>query len=179
MSAHPVPGYVYTAPTSAAVGGTLVNGLVEDRIEWEDGRGVRAFGSGLEADAWSMVPVQGEKPPALILPVRDVAAATLQLLFSHLSTGTTMHSHGGQGVPPFGDLPGVALVVRPKDTSQLYLYGPRWKMHPDCVKRLTWHRNVARFDGSLLVLCPQRSLDGSKKAFMFDSVSNINTYYGL
>lgn len=179
MAAHPTPGKVFYNPTSAAVAGTQIYGIADDRVEFDDGAGVQAFGTGLEADAWAIQRAPGERPAALYIPVRDVSSTTMQLLFSLLSTGSTMHSHGGNGVAVHGDPPSVALVVRPKDTTQNYLYGPRWKMHPLCERRLTWHRGVFRYADSLLVLAPLRSLDGTKKAFMEDTVANINTYYGL
>lgn len=179
MTAGPIPGKLYIDPTDATTGGTQVVGIAEDAMVFDDGRGVQHFGSGLESDAWTSIQGPAETPPKLVIPLRDISATTLQLLFSMLSTGTGIDSHGGNSVGIHGNLPSVALVIRPKDTTQDYFYGPRWKLHQDSVKRITWSRNVAHFDGSELALCPQRSLDGTKQAFKKGTASAINTAYGL
>jgi hypothetical protein len=179
MSAHPVPGKVFITPTSAAVGGTQVTGIFEDRVEFDDGTKTEHYGTGLEADAWGTLRAPGDAPAALYIPLRDVSSVTMQLLLSLLSTGANMHSHGGGSTPIHGDPPGVALVIRPKDTTQNYLYGPRWKLHKLCEKRIVWSRKALRFEGNTLILAPHRSLDSTKKAFMEDTPANINSHYGL
>lgn len=178
MAAHPVPGKLYIGPTNATTGGTQVTGVEGDQFSFDDGRGVRHFGGGLEADNWVTLAGAPERPAALEIPVRDVSSTTLQLLFSMLSTGTGLDSHGGNGTAPHGTPPSVALVIRPKDTTQDYFYGPAWRLHADSVKRLVWSRNVWHYEGSLLVLAPHRSSAG-KKAYMKGTASAINTYYGL
>lgn len=179
MPASPLPGKLYIDPTSAGAGGTLVTGIADDRIEWDDGIATRHFGAGLEADNWTTLRAPSDAPPRLIIPVRDVSSATLQLLFSLVSTGTGMHSHGGNSTPIHGDPPGVALVIRPKSASASLLYGPRWKLHAESEKRIVWSRTSMRYEGSLLVLAPQRSLDHTKRAFMEDTAENIDSYYEL
>lgn len=179
MSVTAIPGKPFINPTDATTGGTQIKGIFEDRIEFDDGRGTRHFGSGLESDAWTTIAAPAERPPALIIPVRDVAATTLQLLFSLLSTGSGIDSHGGNSVAVHGDPPAVALVIRPKDTTQDYFYGPRWKLHQDTEKRLVWSQGVAHFEGSVLMLCPQRSQDGTLQAFKKGTASAINTVYSL
>lgn len=178
MAATPIPGKLYHTPTNATTGGTQVTGIEGDEFSFDDGRGVRHFGGGLEADNWVTLAGPPEKPAALIIPVRDVSSTTLQMLFSLLSTGTGLDSHVGNSTAPHGVPPSLALVIRPKDTTQDYFYGPAWRLHADSVKRLTWSRNVWHYDGSLLVLAPHRSSAG-KKAYMKGTATAINTYYGL
>lgn len=178
MSAHPRPGKLYIDPTSANVGGTLLAGIFEDRIEFDDGRGVRHFGAGPEIDNWATLAAPATVPARLIIPLRDVSAATLQLLFALLSTGTAIHSHGGQSTAAHGNPPSVALALRPKDGGSI-LYGPRWKLHAESEKRVIWSRTVMRYEGSRLVLAPHRSLDHTKRAFMEDSAANIDSHYGM
>ena len=179
MTAGPVPGTLHINPTAAAAGGTQVVGIDGDRMEFDDGAGVRHFGGGLEADNWVTLRRPGEKPPALSIPVRDVSATSLQLLFSLLSTGTGLDSHGGNSTAVHGVPPSVALVIRPKDTNQDYLYGPAWRLHQDSRALLVWARNEWHYSGSLLVLAPHRSTDGTKQAFKKATAAAINTAYGL
>jgi hypothetical protein len=178
MAAKPRPGKLYIDPTSAAVGGTLLAGILDDRIEFDDGRTVRHFGAGPEIDNWATLAAPAASPAKLIIPVRDVSAATMQLLLALLSTGTAIHSSGGQGTATHGMPPSVALALRPKDGSEI-LYGPRWTLHAESVKRLVWSRTAMRYEGSQLVLAPHRSLDHTKRAFMEDSAANIDAHYGL
>lgn len=179
MAVKPLRGELYLTPTSAAVGGTRIQGIVEDRIEWEDGAGTAHFGGGLEADNWITIRRPNAQPARLTIPLRDVASTTLQLLFAMLSTGTGFDTHGGNGTAIHGLAPTAALVVRPVTSGELFLYGPRWALHAESLARLTWSRKVARYDGSTLILAPQRSLDGTKKAAMFATAANINSHYGL
>lgn len=181
MSAHPIPGKVFIDPTSAAVGGTQVVGIAEDAIEFDPRLKVEHDGSGLEADAWVTTRGRSDGPPVLSLPVRDVSSTTLKLLLSLLSTGVAVASHGGNATTVHGTPTAVALVIRPQETTtpQDYFYGGRWVLHEESIALLTWNRGEMRYAGSVLRLCPERSLDGSEKAYMLDSVANIDTHYGL
>lgn len=178
MAATPIPATLHINPTNATSGGTQITGIEEDRVVFDDGRGVLTFGGGLEADNWVTLAGPAVRPASLTLVVHNVTSTTLQLLFSLLSTGTGIDSHGGNGTAPYGVPPSVAIGLRPKDTTQDYFYGPAWRLHADSVKRLTWSRNVWHYDGSLLVLAPHRSSAG-KKAYMKGTATAINTYYGL
>lgn len=179
MAAGPIPGRVFLAPTSAAVGGTQVRGLFEDSIGFDDGTLTEHYGAGLESDNWTTVRTPSTTPPKLILPIRDQTTQGFQLLLSLLSDGASVHSSGGVSTAVHGTPPSVILAVRPKDTTQKYLYGPRWYMHRDTVKRITWHRNLFHFDGASLELAPSRSLDHTLRAFMLDTPANIDAHYSL
>lgn len=179
MTAGPLPATLWISPTQANVGGTQVRGIFEDAITWDDGVGAAHFGGGLESDNWTTIRRPDATPPKLIIPIRNVNAQSLTLLFSLLSAGSNVVSHGSPSTAVHGNPPAVALALRPKDTTQLFLYGPRWTLHADSVKRLTWHRNRAHYDGAELALAPSRSLDHTLRAFMFDTAANIDTYYGL
>lgn len=177
MAASPLPGKLYLEPTTAGAGGTQIVGISEDRIEWEDGIETRHVGAGLDSDDWETLRAPSEMPPRLIIPVRDVSSVTLQLLFSLLSTGTGMKSHGANTVGIHGVAPGWALALRANVGNEI-LYSPRWKLHAESVKRIVWSRSAMRYEGSELMLAPHRSLDG-KRAFMLDTAANIDAYYEL
>lgn len=176
MAAHAIPGKVYITPTNATTGGTQLVGLADDRITFEDGVQVAAWGADLQPDAWDVVRLPG-KPPALRLGLQDVSATGRQVILAALGTGSNAVSAGGNGTAIGASPPSVALVVRPRDTSQLYLYGPAWRLHPLHEGRLVLARDLPFFDS--LVLLPCRSADGTKRAWMLDTAANINSHYGL
>jgi hypothetical protein len=178
MPASPFPGKLYLNPASAGVGGTPIEGILDDEISFDPSRPTEAHGSGLDPDSWSAVEVPGDEPPALVIPVRDVSAETLSMLLAAISQGTALHSSGGQAVESFDSARSSALVLRPRSGTQL-LYGPRWARHPRCQASIVWHRTKLRFEGSTLILMPQPSLDGTKRAYMEDTAANINAHYGL
>lgn len=177
MAAHPRPGKLYLEPTSAAAGGTQIVGIFEDRIEWDDGIQTVHVGAGLAGDDWETLRAPSDSPPRLIIPVRDVSSTTLQLLFSLLGTGSSIRSDGAGTVGVHGVAPGWALALRPNDGSAI-LYGPRWKLHAESVKRIVWSRTAMRYEGAELILAPHRSLSG-KRAFMEDTAENIDAHYEL
>ena len=178
MAAHPVPGLVFINPTAAAAGGTQLRGIFDDQVEFEDGTEVEHHGGGLEADSWVTTRKQG-RPAVLLIPVRDVSSTTIQLLLGLLSTGTGADSNGGTGIGVHGVPPAVSLAIRPRDTGQDYFYSPRMVLHERSVKRIVWSRTVPKYDGSVLALCPERSLDGTKQAYKLGTAAAINTTYGL
>lgn len=181
MAVKSIAGLPYLSPTQAdGASGTLLAGILEDQVEFEDGLTDRAFGSGLEADAWTSVATPGRRP-AIYLPVQDVSAETNKLLWMLRSTGTGIDSAGGNGVGLHASPPGYSLVIRPRSSGETtYWYFPRVSIDAErSVVRVSWSRNGRRFNGSALVLYPRRSLDGSKKAWMEGTYTAINTYYGL
>lgn len=181
MAAYALAGKVYLAPTQVdGASGTLLAGILEDEIVFEDGLSDEAYGSGLEADAWTSVVVPGQRPK-LYLPLQDVAAVTNQLLWMLRSTGTGIDSAGGNGVGISGSPPAYAMVIRPRETAyDSYWYFPRVSIHAqESIVRVKWSRNGKRFDGSALVLYPRRSADGTKQAWKQGTYSALNTAYGL
>lgn len=178
MARHPIPGVAYLAPTNATTGGTQLVGIDGRRIEFDDGAEIRAFGSGLEDDAWCAVRVKG-RPPALRLALQDVSATARKLLYSILSSGGSSLNSDGGNVPLFHGGGAYALVIRPDDTSQLYFYAPRLVLHPESRAKMVWSNTGGHFAGSELILLPERSLDGTKRAWMLDTAANLNSHYGL
>jgi hypothetical protein len=116
----------------------------------------------------------------LRLPLRDVSDNARKLLYSLLTTaGTSLNSEGGTGKDMFNLSTPYAMVIRPVDTSLLYFYSPRLTLHADSRTVMTWSRATKVFEGSELILMPERSLDGTKRAWMLDTAAAINAYYGL
>ncbi len=180
MAVRPLPGLVYLNPTQIdGASGTPLTGLLNDEIIFEDGRREEAHGSGFEDDAWTSIVLPGERPK-LYLPLQGVDASTYQLLFATRSSGTGLDSDAGNGVPNYGVPTGPALVIRPRAPGEdSFWYSPRVVWHGDSVARLVWSRNGRRFEGTVLVLYPRRSLDGSKQAWKEGTYAALNTAYGL
>jgi hypothetical protein len=180
MAVFALAGKVYLAPTQVdGASGTLLTGILEDRIEFDDGSDVEVHGSGLEADAWTTVRVP-RRPPALYLPLHNVDANTYKLLMMLASTGTGLDSSGGNSVGLYGMPPSYSLVIRPLATAyDNYWYSPRVTLHPESVKKLVWARNTKRFEGSNLILLTKRSLDGTKQAWKEGTYAALNTAYSL
>lgn len=181
MAAYALAGKAYLAPTQVdGVSGTLLAGILEDEMYFEDGMTDQAFGTGLEPDAWTSVAMPGTRP-RLVLPLQDVVAATNQLLWMLRSTGTGLASAGGNNVGIAGSPPAYSLVIRPRNTgNDEYFYAPRLSINAqESIVRIKWSRLGARFEGSALVLYPRRSADGTKDAWRAGTYSALNTYYGL
>jgi len=173
MTARSIPARVYIGPTKAATTGTVVLNIQDDTVQWEDGRKTKAVGGGLEPDAWDTVEDFENSPPSLSFSLRDVSAQTIDLLFGFTTAGTSkLHSDKNDTPAEF------TLAVRP-DGSDNILYGPRWKLHPDSVAILQWARDMSAYEDTEVILIPQRSTDGTKRATMLDTASAIDTYYGL
>lgn len=181
MAVKSLAGLVYVAPTQVdGASGTLLTGILDDQIMFDDGRTDEAHGSGLEDDAWTSIVLPGTRPK-LYLPLQNVDATTYKLLFGTRSTGTGLDSHGGNSTPNYATPPAYALVIRPRAPSadDIYWYSPRVVWHADSVVRLVWSRNNKRHEGASLVLYPRRSVDGSKQAWKEGTYAALNTYYGL
>lgn len=176
MAAHALPGKLYIGPTNATTGGTQLVGIAEDQTTFEDGVQVQAWGADLAPDAWSVLRLPG-LPPALRIGLQDVSTTGRQLILSALGTGSNAVSSGGNGTAIGAEPPSVALVIRPRDTGQLYFYAPAMRVHPDHIARLTWSREAPFFDA--VVLLPCRPSGGTTRAWMLDTAANINTHYGL
>jgi hypothetical protein len=178
MAKFPIFGVPYLAPTNATTGGTQLVGITDRRVEFDDGARVRTIANDIRADAFVTLRAPGV-PPALIIPLGDVSATARKLLYSLLTSGgSSLQSHAGN-VYPLNLAQGYSLVIRPDDTNQLYWYSGRVTMHEQSKARMVWAPTGGHFDGSELVLMPERSLDGTKRAWMHDTAANINTHYGL
>jgi hypothetical protein len=178
MTATAIPGKVYISPTDATSGGTQLVGIAEDAITFDDGVEVKVYGAGLEPDNWASIRVPG-RPPKLLLSLGDVSDTARKLFFAAWGTGSNAVSAGGSGISVHAAPPAVSLVIRPRDTSQLYFYSPRVVLHPDHVAKLLWSRTETHWRDAVLTLLPMRSSDNSKRAWMLDTAANINTHYGL
>lgn len=178
MAAHPVPGKLYINPTNATTGGTQLVGIAGDRTVFDDGGEVKAYGSGLEPDAWAVIRTPG-RPPKLELALGDVSSTGRQMILALWGTGSDAVSAGGSGTSVHAAPPAVSLVIRPRDTTQLYWYSPRVVLHPDHVAKLLWSRGEFVWQDALLALLPRRSADGTKRAWMLGTAANINSHYGL
>ncbi len=181
MAGNPVPGAIYLNPTNATTGGTKLIAIERNRIEWEDGVKVRHVGTGVDPDAWETLRTPG-RPALLRIAMRDESATARKLVHSALSTsGSSLNSDpaAGSGTYMFQPMPGNALGFRPDDTSELYLYTPRAAIAEDAEIRRLASRIFTTYHESDLILALQRSLDGSKQAFKWDTAAAINSYYGL
>lgn len=181
MAVRPLSCLVYLNPSQIdGASGTPLEGIEGDEVYFEDGLRDVEHGSGLEADAWTSVVTPGTRP-MLVIPLRDVVAATNQIAWMLRSTGTGIDSAGGNGVGLFASPPAVALVIRPRVTAiDDYWYFPRLSVNATASQiRVTWARNTKRFEGMGLVLYPRRSADGTKQAWKQGTYAALNTAYGL
>ena len=178
MARHPIPGIAYLAPTNATTGGTQLVGIDGRRIEFDDGERTREIANHITADSFITIRAPGVSP-MLRLALQDVSATARKLLYSLLTSGgSSLQSHAGNNYV-FNPATAYALVIRPDDTSQLYWYSSRLTMHAESRAKMIWSNTGGHFAGSELILLPERSLDGTKRAWMLDTAANINTHYGL
>lgn len=172
MAVKSIAGKVYVSPTEAGAGGTVISNVQDNLVTWDDGQLMKIVGGGLERDAWDVVRDGDSQPPQLRMSLRDVSAQTINLLFGMTTNGA------GKLVSDINTTPNTfSLAVRP--TSGDILYGPRWVLHPETAAMLRWSRDASYHDETEIVLMPLRSADGTKRSYMLDTASAINTYYGL
>ncbi len=160
--AYPVPGTVWLNPTAADAGGTRLLDIVEDEIEYEQGKA--SIEGRSDFDRGSYVLLRDTAPDRLILPLVGNAEALAMLL------GDTEE---------FDLEPVFSIAVRPKDSTEKHLYGPHWQLSAESEARLVFSRRRWLFEDSRLILVAGVVPGAAKKPSMYDTVANINTHYGL
>ena len=178
----PTPGKLYLAPTNATTGGTLISGIDEQAVTLAVGTETRLRRTGVGADSGFRVRHGRLVAPRLVIPLRQQDATALKILFSHLTTsGTSFRPTGGTSTKEFAKLPTFAMVVRPDDTTQKYLYSPNWAVSDESTQAVLTNDSSPQLEGNVLVLVATRPTDAqaSSPSYLWDTSANINTAYGL
>lgn len=177
---YATPGALYLAPTDATTGGTLIAGVQEQNIALQIGLETRMRRSGVGTSAGFRVRHGRIRETRLIIPLRQQDTTGLKILLSHLTTdGSTFRPTGGTSAAEFAKLPTFALVLRPTNTSQKYLYSPNWALTDESSALVVHNDQAAQLEGASLVLVATRPTNATGPAWMWDTAANINTAYGL
>lgn len=177
---YATPGAPYVTPTDATTGGTLLAGIEEQSISFDPGLETRLRRTGVGASAGYRMRAGRVQPARLIMPLRDQSSAALKILFSQLTTsGTTFRDKGGTAAAEFAKLPTFAIVLRPKSTSEKYLYAPNWALSQESAQLVLHHENGPQLSDAVLVLVATKPSNATGPAWMWDTAANIDTAYGL
>lgn len=178
-SVYAVPGRLFVSPTSATVGGTELVGVENRRHEFDTGRRSRIVKGGLEQDAFRAIAAPSAPAVLTLLPRGDTTQLMQTLFGLNLATGGGLQSSGA-GVLKDGEIPTrFAIVLRPFDATQKYLYSPSWQIHPESLPFVVWDPVLPRFSGAVLKLFAGRVPGGGVPAVAHDSAAAIDALYGL
>lgn len=174
-------GDLYRAPTSAASGGTLLQGMAKGQpIVIAYDAGVALERHGLEVDAVRSYRETAPSPPRVLIPAEGGDAETLKLLWAaSTSDGAQIASTGSPHVAGAHTMRECAAVIRPWDTTQPYWYFPRLQLHPDARPLMNRERLASVIAGSVLVLVAARPDDSDYPAIGMGSAAQIDSLYGL
>lgn len=177
---YATPGTLHLTPTSAAVGGTAIPGILERDISFSPGIETRRRRTGVGASAGFRYRRGRVAPDRLFISLRNQSATALKIIFAHLTTdGATIRPTGGTATAPFAKLPTFALVVRPDLTTEKYIYAPNWQLTDESVGLVVHSDDASQLEGSQLVLEAARPTNATGPACMWDTAANINTAFGL
>lgn len=175
--AKPIPARVFRDPTTVSGSdGTRLGGIFEERIIFEEQRKSQIFKDGLEDDAYfGLSSMDG--PPLLRLPLVGNNTDTLALLFAHnTAAGTFLDSFGGEALDRWLASRAFAILLRPFETGENFLYSPAWVLHEESRAQITFHNQEWAFEGAELILFPTK-VATDKKAFMFNTAAAIAGEY--
>lgn len=179
---YATPGSLYLSPTNATTGGTLIGGVEEQSISLVVSDEVRLRRNGVGSSSGFRLRHGRLNPPRLIIPLRQQDATALKILFSHLTTdGTTFRETGGTATKEFAALPTFAIVLRPKNTGEKYLYSPNWSVADESLHLVNHSEDASQLEGVSMVMIAGRPTDAQSgsPAYLWDTAANINTAYGL
>lgn len=179
---YATPGSLYLTPTNATTGGTLIAGVEEQAISFAPGIETRLRRNGVGTASGFRVRHGRLQAPRLIIPLRQQDATGLKLLLSHLTTdGSTLRPTGGTATKEFAKLPTFALVLRPTDTTQKYLYAPNWALTDESAQLILHSDSAAQLEGAVLVLVATRPTDAysGSPSYLWGTAAAINTAYNL
>ena len=173
----PLPSIPYLDPTNVAgATGTRLGGILDEKIVFEEQRKSRLFMDGLEDDAYvGLSAVEG--PPLLRLPLVGNSVETLKILFAHNTTGgALLDSFGGEALDRWLISRTFAILCRPVESGELFLYSPAWVLHDESRAQIAFHRKEWSFEESELILTPTK-VRTDAKAYMYDTAANIAGEY--
>ena len=178
---YATPGRLYLTPTTVTgATGTLIDGIEEQAISLMLDGDVRRYRTGIGADAGFRMRMGRVQAARLMLPLREQSVTGLKLLLSQLTTdGATIRPTGGTAAAEFAKLPTFALIVRPKSSSEKYLYSPNWAMSEQTLQHILHSEDGAQLAGATLELIATRPTNATGPAYMWASSSAIATAYSL
>lgn len=179
---YATPGSLYLTPTNATTGGTLIAGVEEQAISFAPGIETRLRRNGVGTASGFRVRHGRLQAPRLIIPLRQQDTTGLKILFSHLTTdGSTFRATGGTSSAEFAKLPTFALVLRPTDTTQKYLYAPNWALTDESAAAVLHSDSAAQLADVTLVLVATRPTNATSGSppYLWGTAAAINTAYGL
>lgn len=185
MAVYPLSGKIYTSPTQAHSGGTLVPGVVDnvqDNFSVQFSTPVEYARTALGAQGGIESRVGHEGPLILLVPLKDNGAASLTILLSHLTTAGAYFVPTGTGATKaHGQPPSFAMVVRPISATELHLYAPAWRVAENADLRAIYGQDssVTMFGQNILPLIANKAPGQTTRAWMIGTAAAIDTEYGL
>lgn len=178
---YPTPGKLYLTPTTVTgTTGTLIEGIEERDIVLSLQAEIRERRSGVGTSAGPRIRMGRVREARLIIPLRRQDTTGLKILFSHLTTsGSDMRPTGGTSTADFAKLPTFALILRPDNTSEKYIYSPNWALSSGSVWLATHHQRNAQLTGAVLELVATRPTNATGPAFEWASSSAIASAFSL
>lgn len=177
---YATPGKLYLTPTNATTGGTLLAGVEERNIRFVENIETRRRKTGVGASSGYRERRGRVGAAYLIIPFRGHDANTLKIAFSHLTTdGATIRPTGGTSTAPFAKMPTFALILRPDNTSEKYIYSPNWALTQLSELSFLSNDDLPVMDGVVAVLEANRPTNATGPAYLRDTAANINSAYGL
>ncbi len=185
MATYGLSGKLYTAPTTAHTGGTIVKGVVDDMADTfsvQFSAPVDYCRTGLGAKGGIESRIGHEGPLVLLVPLKDNGAASLTILLSHLTTaGANFVPTGTGATKAHGTSPYFAMVVRPNDATELHLYSPAWRIAENADLKAIYGQdaNVKMFGENILPLIANKLPGQTTRAWMLGTAAAIDTEYGF
>lgn len=178
---YATPGRLYLTPTTVTgTTGTLIDGIEEQSIVFSIDADLRRARTGIGANAGFRMRMGRVQAARLILPLREQSTTGLKILLSQLTTdGATIRPTGGTAAAEFAKLPTFALILRPKSSSEKYLYSPNWALSEGTLQHILHAEDGAQLAGATLELIACRPTNASGPAYLWGSSSAIASAYSL
>lgn len=174
-------GTLVLAPTTAASGGTALQGMDPTKpIQMVQEQGAEFERHGLEADAVRAVKKLAVPPMAIFIPAMGGDVNTLKMLWAaNTSDGLNIQTDGASIVKGAHPHRQFAAVIRPYDTADGYWYFPRLMPHTDLVALMNRHPWIHQLAESSLVMMPGRPDNADVPAAGHGAAATIDSLYGL
>jgi hypothetical protein len=175
MAVYGIAGQLYIGSITGASGssGTLIGNVEARTIDLNVPRRADFFRTGVGQDQVTSFHA-GTGLVTIALRGRDVAADTINLLWSDLATSGGLQ---GSGVASDGaESTKQAIIIRPLDNTERYLYIPNAAIVTQ-ETRLLYSPSQSPFDEQEVLLAPTRASDSTEPAWAYDTAANINTLY--
>jgi hypothetical protein len=157
----------------------LLPGIQDGDMMFAEQADVIMTRSGIGANAGYRMRRGKVRAAVLSIQLRSHATLAIRMLLAHLTTdGVTLRSTGGTATAPYALLPTFAAVLRPRDTTQPYLYAPKWALAPDSEHFLLSSADIPTLEGSSLNLIACAT-EAATPPYVRGAAATINTVYGL